>query len=121
MHPDGADTIAADPADALRRLEEAAEDDPSDRALASSVLALADRIAAENAFPAVVAGVRRDALVRWDAFSTTFSGVEVSSGRSAMVRALRPEAARDPVLRRHFNREGRALAAVVPVSADGGG
>src|SRR5687768_6718582 len=119
MHPDGAETIAADPADALRRLEEAAERDPADRVVAASVVALADRIAAENAFPAVVAGVRRDALVRWDPISATFVGVDVSSGSPAMVRALRPEAARDPVLRRHFSREARALAAVLPLTAGG--
>ena len=93
MHPDGVETIAADPADALRRLEEAAERDPADRALASSVLALADRIAAENAFPSVVAGVRRDALIRWDAVSATFVGVDVASGSPAMVKRLIPPGA----------------------------
>ena len=118
MDPGGPETIAADLADALRRLEELASGDPTDRTLAASILAITDRIAADSAFPPVVGGVRREALIRWDGFSATFTGVSVANGGPTMIRALRPEASRDPVFRRYFSREAQALAGVAPVQAE---
>ncbi len=110
--------LDAGAADLLRRLEAEADDDPLDREIAARLEALADRVAAEAWAPPVVGGVLREAFVRWDRWSVTFAGTAIATGAPAMVRVLRPDAARDPVLRRHLLREGRALAEVAPVEID---
>jgi hypothetical protein len=111
---DGLD--AHDPSAALARVELAAADRPRDRALVRAALALAERLAADLA-PPVIAGVRRRALIRWDAWTTTWTGTDLQTGEEVQIRALRPGALKDPVLRRWLEREARALRAVLPVRA----
>jgi hypothetical protein len=104
--------------DPLRVLEEMAERAPGDRRIAALVMDLADRRSAESSTPPIVAGVRRDELVRFDPFTVTWVGTEVATGRAAMVRVLRSDRRVDPALARSLVREGRALAAVLEVQVD---
>jgi hypothetical protein len=104
--------------DPLRALEEMAERSPGDRRIAALVVDLSDRRSAESSTPPIVAGVRREELVRFDAFSVTWVGTEVATGRGAMVRVLRGDRRIDPALARSLVREGRALASVLDVVVD---
>ena len=104
--------------DPLRALEEMAEGAPADRRIAQVVTDVADRRSAESSTPPIVAGVRREELVRFDTFTVTWSGTEVASGRGAMVRVLRADRRVDPAIARSLVREGRALAAVLDVVVD---
>ncbi len=101
-----------DPHERLRRAEVEADGRPGDRALARLIRALHARATAGDGLPVAVGGVHRTALVRWDDDSTTWRGRD-ATGRDALVRVLRPHAARDPVLRRAFAREGRAVQALL--------
>lgn len=96
----------------LRSLEELAEARPADRRLALLVREAARLASADRGLPRIVAGIRRERLVRWDADSTTWLGVDVASGAPALVRVLRPELD-EPALRRAIARDARALAGVV--------
>lgn len=104
--------------DWLRALERAAEAAPWNRALAAAIPLAADLASVLDHTPAVLAGVRRERLVRWDAVSSTWLGTAVDHATPTMVRALRPEVARDAVLRRWLAREGEALLRVLPIRAD---
>lgn len=99
----------SEPARLLTALERLADDAPRDRAVADALLAVHALATALDGVPPVVAGVRRETIVRWDDWTITFDGVDTATGRAARVRTLRPAAARDPVLRRALLREGRAL------------
>lgn len=102
------------PHEALRAVERAADAVPSARELAQAVLALQARVTAEDGLAPMIAGVHRGELVRWDAWTTTWTGSRPETGEAVMLRTLRPVAARDPVLRRALLREARALGPVVP-------
>lgn len=102
-----------EPARLLRALEEAADRRPSDAALAETLRQAHGLATAGDGVPSVVAGVRREAVVRWDTWTATWDGPHLASGRPSRVRALRSHAARDPVLRRALLREGRALQEAV--------
>lgn len=96
----------------LRELESRAEAHPADRQLAALIRELARMMSADRGLAPVLAGVRRERLVRWDADSTTWVGVDIETGRRALVRALRPELD-EPVLRRALARDARALSPVL--------
>ncbi len=104
--------------DPLRALEERADGAPGDRRVAQLVIDLADRRSAETSTPPIVAGVRREELVRFDPFTVTWVGTEVASGKGAMVRVLRADRRVDPAVARSLVREGRALATVADVVVD---
>lgn len=103
-----------DDPDLVPTLEAWADQDPGDPLVREALLAAHLRATAEAGLRPHTAGVSRGALVRWDAHATTWIGTETQTGRPAMVRVLRPHAARDPVLRRQLAREGRALRPVLP-------
>jgi hypothetical protein len=104
-----------DPPRLLAAIEAACDRAPADRALAAALHAAHALATASDGVPLVIAGVRREAIVRWDAWTATWDGIDASSGRPARVRALRSGAARDPILRRALLREGRALRDALPV------
>lgn len=104
--------------DPLRALEALAEADPTDRRVARAVRDLADRRSAEASTPPIVAGVRREELVRFDDHTVTWLGVDVASGRPTLVRVPRSDRTANPSVARALLRDGRALAAVLPVEAD---
>jgi len=79
-------------ADALDRLEAAAEANPADAAIAAAFDALLRREAVHHALPPQVAGVRRDVLVRWSPWCSTWIGTAVEDGRTVMVRAIDADA-----------------------------
>lgn len=98
-----------DPPRLLRALEDLADRRPEDRAFARAVRGAHGLATAGSGLPGVVAGVRRETLVRWDGWTTTWDGPHLATGVPSRVRVLRPHAARDPVLRRALPREGRAV------------
>ncbi len=98
----------------LRTLEDLADARPADRHLAKAVHAVAAWTSAPRGLPVTIGGVRREQLVRWDGWTTTWEGADVDEGSQAMIRVLRPFAASDPVKRRQLTREARALEALVP-------
>lgn len=98
-----------DPARLLRALEALADRHPADRVIAAAIHGTNDLATAGDGVPAVIAGVRRESLVRWDAWTATWDGPAVATGAPARVRALRSAASRDPVLRRALIREGRVV------------
>lgn len=100
------------PADAVAAAERAADGSPGDRAAAEALRLAHGWATADQGLPAVIGGVRRERLLRFDEVSTTWLGVRVLDGRSAMVRVLRPAYARDPVWVRHLGRALRALTAL---------
>lgn len=95
-------------------LGDLADLDPVDADLRAAMLAAHARATAERGLPARVAGVRRDVLVRWDDWTATWVGPHAETGRSWMLRLLRPEARQDPYLRRRIGLDAAALAEVVP-------
>jgi hypothetical protein len=98
--------------DLLASLERVADEAPGDAALRAAVLAVSGYLSAPTTLRPVVGGVRRERLVRWDDWTTTWIGVDVHTGGRAMVRAPRPHIS--PVLRRALLREGHALRAILP-------
>jgi hypothetical protein len=112
LPPDPDRPPVEEPVRLLRALERQAEADPRDGALAEAVIAAHALAAAGDGLPPIVAGVRREILVRWDGWSVTFDGTEIASGHPARIRTLRAHAQHDPVFRRALVREGRALAEV---------
>ena len=90
--------------DALDRLEaacEAASAPERERAFG----ALLRRVEATEGLSPVIDGVRREALVRWDSCSVTFTGHDVHTGAPVMVRTLHPFD--DPRRVRWLARQGR--------------
>lgn len=105
-----------DPARLLRVLEARAEARPQDRALDALVEAAHLQLTAGDGLPAVVAGVRPEALVRWDAWSSTWDGIRVVTGERARVRVLRASVRGQPAWSRALVRAGRALEGLAPVA-----
>lgn len=97
----------------LRAIEVLADSQPADRGLASAVHEVAAWASAPQGVPVTIADVRREQLIRWDSWTTTWVGADVRDGTQATVRVLRPAAAADPVMRRQLAREARALREVV--------
>jgi hypothetical protein len=97
----------------LQRIEVLADRNPADRSLARAVHTVAKWTSAPRGLPLVVGGVRRERLVRWDDWTTTWLGSDASDGSEVLVRILRPAAAADPALRRQVAREARALSGLV--------
>lgn len=106
-HPEAG--LVADPAALLQHLEAEAELRPTDVVLRGLAEAAHGLLTCADGLPAVIGGVRRGAVVRWDAWSVTFEGADLHSGGMAMVRTLRAHAQRDGALRRALLRDGRAL------------
>lgn len=100
----------SDPDEALDRIE-AACDAAHDRHRERAFGALLRRVEATRGLAPVVAGVRREALVRWDATTATFTGHDVHTGSPKMVRVLHPHDG--PRRRRWLARQGRGLPGVV--------
>lgn len=98
---------------AATRLAEASPGDLAWRRLAHD---LRDAVGATDGLPPRVAGVRRERLIRWDGWTSTWSGTD-TLGRAAMVRVLRP-AHRDAWSRRALARDARALEGLVDVRLD---
>jgi len=98
-----------DPARLLRAVEALADRKPADRAIALAVHGAHALATCGDGVPAIVAGVRREALVRWDEWTATWDGPAVATGAPARVRALRAGASRDPVLRRALIRAGTVV------------
>lgn len=67
----------------------------------------------EVGLPVVIGEVRRRNLVRWDACSSIWEGERLGGGRG-LIRVLRVEAARDPVVRRAISAEMSAIRALLP-------
>ncbi|MBN2800796.1 MAG: hypothetical protein JXX28_16765 [Deltaproteobacteria bacterium] len=97
----------------LRALEAEAERAPRDRSLAALVEQALLQATAPAGLPQVIGGVRRERLVRWDAWSTTWEGVRQDTGTPSLARALRPEHRASPGALRALSRDGRALAGLV--------
>lgn len=98
-----------EPAALLEAIEQRSDRNPCDRALAQLLTDVHGYATADDGIPPVVASVRRERLVRWDATSVTFDGTDVHTGRAVRVRVLRRHAANDPVLRRTLLRDARVL------------
>ncbi len=103
-----------EPIDLLRALEVAADSNPQDRVLGDAVVEVHGLVTVGQMLPPIIAGVRRERIVRWDHWTVTWEGTRLQSGGTAMVRTLRSHAAKDPVLRRQIARDGRALRSVLP-------
>lgn len=112
--PDVAWPPVEEPLDLLRALEVAADNDPNDRVLGDAVVEVHGLVTVGRMLPPVIAGVRRERIVRWDHWTVTWEGTRLQNGGTAMVRTLRSHAAKDPVLRRQLARDGRALRRVLP-------
>ena len=104
----------SDPALLLRALEDRADAEPGNRALTYAVELAHQLAVVDQDLPPIIAGVRRSVLVRWDSWTTTWIGSSVATGARTMVRVLRPQLARDPVLRRSLRRDARAMGAIDP-------
>jgi len=114
-HP--AHSIRADgtpTADWVQAIEARSNSNPADRNVARAVHEVARWASAAQGLPVVVGGVRREQLLRWDDWTTTWIGVDEDRGDQALVRVLRPWAASDPILRRQIEREARVLGGIVP-------
>lgn len=107
--------VIDEPAAWIAALEARCEADPTDEGLTAALLQTHACVTTAEGLPSVIAGVRRERLVRWDDHSATWDGVEVATGRNTRIRTLRGQAARDPVLRRLLLREGKLLASVLSV------
>ena len=112
---------SADPTEAVAAAERAADRAPGDPGLTDALRLAHGWATADQGLGAVVGGVRRERLLRYDEISTTWLGVRILDGRTAMVRVLRPSFARDPVWSRHLARALHALAplGVAPSLDDG--
>lgn len=111
IDPDGSLPPLEEPARLLAALEERADRAPADQRVAAAIRGVHAVLSAAVELPPIVGGVRREGLVRWDDWTTTWDGVGAVSGRSCRVRVLRPAFSKDPVPRRSLLRDGRALRA----------
>ncbi len=101
-------------AELLGVLEERAERELPAPEVERVISALHGRLVAGRGLQPAVAGVRREALVRWDRWTTTWEGSDVVTGAPALVRVVRPGPGADAVVRRALARQGRVLRGVVP-------
>lgn len=93
----------------LHTLEARADADPADADVRDALALVHAWVTADTGLAPTVAGIARESLVRWDAWSSTWTGRDVRTGETAMVRVLRQHASRDPLLRRQLVRDARAL------------
>jgi hypothetical protein len=107
-----------DPVARATELEGLADANPRDALVREAVLQLARQDAAGHLVPDVVGGVRRERLVRWDAWTSTWDGWRVATGRAARVRVVE-RWANDPAHARALIRDGRAIRGLVPVTYSG--
>ena len=98
-----------EPAALLEEIERRSDRAPRDRTHAELLLDVHGYATADDGIPPIVASVRRERVVRWDATSVTFDGTDVHTGRAVRVRVLRRHASNDPVQRRGLLRDGRVL------------
>lgn len=97
----------------LRAVEAAADRAPQDRTLSDLAREVGRLASADLGLEPIVAGIRRERLIRWDEDTTTWIGVDVPTGTPGMVRVLRPGRG-DAAAHRWIAREGRALSALIP-------
>ena len=102
-----------DPAQIVRMLEHEAEAQPADLELRQLLIEAHTMSTLPGTLETVIHGIRRTELIRWDAWSMTWAGHEVSSGRTARLRVLRDPMTQDAVARRALSREGTLLAPLV--------
>lgn len=96
----------------LRSVEAQAEAQPFDPRWSRLIRALHGWTTAGQGIASDLGGVHRTQIVRWDTWTTTWEGRDVS-GKPVRIRILRPHAAADPVLRRTLHREAKALEPLV--------
>ncbi|MCB9686553.1 MAG: hypothetical protein H6738_08370 [Alphaproteobacteria bacterium] len=94
----------------LAAVEQAAAAHPEDAGWAGLILAFDDEGAVRSETPVVVAGVRRERLVRFDALSSTWTGTRAADGATVLVRA--PRDGLSPAARRVLDRELTRVAGV---------
>lgn len=97
----------------LRSIENLADANPQDRRLAKLVHDVSMWASATQGVPVTFGDVRREQLIRWDQWTTTWTGADTQDGSQLMVRILRPGPDADPVMRRQLAREAKALAGIV--------
>lgn len=102
--------VGGDAAEWSAAVERAAVEHPADPGWAGLILAFDDEDALIASTPPVIAGIRRDRLVRFDALSSTWTGTRLDDGAAVLVRA--PRDGLRPMARRVLERE---LARVAPV------
>ncbi|MBT3220740.1 MAG: hypothetical protein HN348_16760 [Proteobacteria bacterium] len=107
-------SLVADPPRLVRILEEELESCPTPRGLLDALFHANDLLNSAKRLPPVIGGVRRSEMVRWDSWTATWDGTNMSTGSSMQIRVLREGANRDPVLRRALVREARVLRNLVP-------
>lgn len=105
---------APDAAALLRALEIKAEENPMDLGLARATEEAVLMASAALGLPEIVGGVRRERLLCWDRWSSTWEGPLLSSGARAWVRALRAEHLGNPAAARILARDARALRGLMP-------
>ena len=106
--------LVSDPPHLVRILEGELEQCPAQRELLEALFRANELLNAGKGLPPVVGGVRRGELVRWDGWTATWDGANMSTGSSMQIRVLREGANRDPLLRRAIVREARVLRDLVP-------
>ena len=105
--------LSADPDEWIALLETRAKAQPASRSIMQALLQLDQRFRAERNLPPTVGDVRREKLVRWDHWTSTWLGVHLPTGKQAQVRTLHPGLLSQPLLQRTLLREGRVLQEVL--------
>ncbi len=98
--------LSADPDEWIALLETRAKAQPASRSIMQALLQLDQRFRAERNLPPTVGDVRREKLVRWDHWTSTWLGVHLPTGKQAQVRTLHPGLLSQPLLQRTLLREG---------------
>lgn len=102
----------------FRSVEREARQRPRDLALRQRLLWTHQWMTAGDGLPPVISKIRRERLIRFDAWTTTWTGVHVLSAESHQLRVLRPHLTRDAAMRRALERDRHALATIEPVQFD---
>ncbi len=113
LDPDS-DHRALDPAALLAAAEALADRDPRDAAAGPAGLAAHRLAGCADGLDPVIGGVKRDVLVRFDGWSSTWDGPGLD-GAPCRVRVIAAHA-RDPVHRRTLARARQALSPVLPAA-----
>ncbi len=119
MDPTSPDRSLPEGATARRvELERQGEEASQLQALDPALLLAREEELAHHALPSTLGGMRRRKLLDQDPVSTTWECWELSTGRRAAIRVLRPSWSKDAVLRRRMARGARlatGLAHLAPV------
>ncbi len=107
------DDLSSDPDEWITLLEARANAQPAGRSIMKALLQLDQRFRAERNLPPTVGDMRREKLVRWDHWTSTWLGVHLPTGKQAQVRTLHPGLLSQPLLQRSLLREGRVLQDVL--------